>query len=121
MTNQDKLSSLASEFQQWRLNRKYPRERTPQRLKDKVVKLAQHYSSSQMKTALNIADSTLHNWCKQATTINEPTDFITIPKEPNAISGKIILDLTCKSGNRLQLTGAITPELLAVITGTLLS
>ena len=121
MTNQDKLNSLAAEFQQWRLTRKYPRERTPQRLKDKVIELAQHYSSSQMKTALNIADSTLHNWCKQATTIEEPADFITIPEEPNAIPGKIILDLTCKSGNRLQLSGAITPELLAVITGALLA
>ena len=30
-------------------------------------------------------------------------------------------DLACKNGNRLQLTGAITPELLAVITGTLLA
>lgn len=56
MTNQDKLNGLSTEFQQWRLTRKYPKERTPQRLKYKVVKLAQHYSSSQIKTALNIAD-----------------------------------------------------------------
>lgn len=121
MTNQDKLSSLASEFQQWRLIRKHPREKTPQLLKNKTVELSQYYSTSQIKTALNIADSTFHNWRKQAITIDEPHEFIAVPEGPKAISNEIILNLACKNGNRLQLTGAITPELLAVITGTLLA
>ncbi len=121
MTNQDKLSSLASEYQQWRLTRKYPREKTPQQLKDKTVALAQHYSASQIKTAINIADSTFHNWCKQAASVNEPGEFIAMPDELNAISDEVNIALTCKNGNRLQLSGPISPKLLAVITGALLA
>lgn len=121
MINQDKLSSLASEFQQWRLTRKYPREKTPQPLKDKAVKLAQYYSTSQIKAALNIASSTFHNWCKQAASVNEPNEFIAIPDELEATSDEFNIALTCKNGNRLQLSGPISPELLAVITGALLA
>ncbi|SQD77590.1 hypothetical protein [Moritella yayanosii] len=120
MTNQDKLSSLASEFQQWRLTRQYPREKTPQQLKDKTVALAQYYSSSQIKTALNIADSTFHHWCKQATSVKKPSEFIAVPDELNASSDEFNITLTCKNGNRLQLSGPLSPALLAVITGALL-
>ena len=118
MTNQDKLSSLASEFQQWRLTRKYPREKTPQPLKDRAVALAQDYSSSQIKTALNIADSTLHHWCKQAISANELGEFIAIPDET---SNEVTIALTCKNGNQLQLSGSISPALLTVITEALLA
>ncbi len=121
MTNQDRLNSLSSEFQQWRLTRKHPREKTPQFLKEKALELSQYYSSGHIKTALNIADSTFHKWRKQATIIDEPREFIVVPEEPNAISDEMILELACKNGNRLQLSGAITPELLAVITGALLA
>lgn len=121
MTNQDRLSNLATEFQQWRLTRKYPREKTPQQLKDKTVALAQYYSSSQIKTALNIADSTFHNWCKQAASVNEHDEFIAIPDELKAIQDEFNIALTCQNGNRLQLSGPLSPALLAVITGALLA
>ncbi len=35
MKNQGQLNRLANEFQRWRLTRKYRREKTPKRLKDK--------------------------------------------------------------------------------------
>lgn len=119
--NTDTLTNLADEFKHWRLTRQYPGERTPQRLKDKTVALAQHYSSSQIKMALNIADTTFHNWCKQAILVHEPSEFIVIPDEFNAIPDEFNITLTCKNGNRLQLSGPLSSALLAVITEVLLA
>jgi len=121
MTNQDKLTHLAAEFKQWRLTRKYPRSKTPQSLKDKTVALAQHYSSSQIQTALNIASSTLHHWCQQVDPLDKSSVFIAMPDEPIAISNELKIELSCKNGNQLQLSGPISPELLSIITGALLA
>lgn len=125
MTNQDPLTILAAEFKQWQLTRKHPRAKTPQSLKDKTVALAQHYSASQIKAAINIADSTFHHWRQQAlsthnTNTNHPPEFIAIPDGVNATPDDVQLAITSKSGHQLQFFGAISPELLAVITGALL-
>lgn len=121
MTNQDQLNRLAADFKQWRLTRQYPRAKTPQSLKDRTVALAQHYSSSQIKTAINIADSTFHNWCQQAACTNNTHEFIAIPEEIADASDTMKLAITSKNGHQLQLYGPISPELLAVITGALLA
>ena len=121
MTNQDKLTHLASEFKQWRLTRKHPRSKTPQSLKDKTVALAQHYSASQMKTAINIAESTFHHWCQQAASTNHTDEFIAIPEDVTDVPDTMKLAITSKSGHQFQLSGPISPELLAVITGALLA
>jgi transposase-like protein len=121
MLNQDKLNSLTAEFQQWRSTRQYAREKTPQQLKNKTVELAQDYSSSQISTALNIARSTFHYWCKQATSHNKPVEFIAIPEAPQIASEPLNIRITCKNGHSLQLTGAISAELLTVITKELLA
>ncbi len=126
MTNQDQLTSLAAEFEQWYLTRKHPRAKTPQSLKDKTVALAQHYSASQIKAAINIADSTFHNWRQQAlsthnTSANQTSEFIAIPDGVSTTPDEIKLAITSKNGHQLQLFGTISPELLAVITGALLA
>jgi len=121
MTDQDQLNRLAADFKQWRLTRQYPRAKTPQSLKDQTVALAQYYSASQIKTAINIAKSTFHNWCQQSASTNNNHEFIAIPEEITDVSDMLELAITSKNGHQLQLTGPISPELLAVITGALLA
>lgn len=125
MTNQDKLNNLAADFQKWRAIRKYPREKTPQHLKDKTVKLIQYYSPSQIQAALNISSSTFHYWRKQVSAADELNGFIALPELPKIASAErnseVSIELTCKNGNKLQVSGSISLELLTVITGAALA
>lgn len=125
MINQDKLKNLAADFQKWRATRTYIREKTPQHLKDETIKLAQNYSPSQIQTALNISSSTFHHWRKQLSATNELSNFITLPELPDIASveknSAVSIELTCKNGNKLQFSGAISLELLTAITGAALA
>jgi len=124
MKNQEKLNKLVTDFQQWRAIRKHPHEKTPQPLRDEAVKLAQYYSPTQIQTALNIASSTFHYWRKQvsAALTAEANDFIALPVVPESAPANtstntaVNVELTCKNGNRLHLSGSISLELLTAIT-----
>lgn len=127
MINQDELNNLAADFQQWRTIRKYPKEKTPQTLKDRVIKLSQCYSPGQIQATLNLSSSTFNKWRKQLSAITEANDFITLPEVSTPIpvkaptSTEINVELTCRNGNSLQLSGAISIELLTAITKEVLA
>jgi transposase-like protein len=125
MINQDKLKNLAADFQKWRAIRQYPREKTPQHLKDEAIKLAQNYSPSQIQAALNISSSTFHNWRKKLSAADELNGFIALPELPEIASAdknsEVSIELTCKNGNKLQVSGSISLELLTAITGAALA
>jgi len=127
MTNQERLNKLIADFQQWRTTRKHPTAKTPQPLRDEAVKLAQYYSPGQIQAALKIASSTFCYWRKKVSAVSESNDFITLPEVSEAIPAQtpdnttMTVELNCKNGNSLQLSGAISLELLTVITREVLA
>lgn len=120
MSNQDQLSIVVTAFEQWRKNRTSHKGRTPQSLRQQAVALKSHYSSGRITTALRISGSQFKQWCKDVEVTDESTDFVQLPVTYNshkdeAQEGILKLELSFPQGEQLQLSGNITPTLLATL------
>jgi hypothetical protein len=59
MPKQDQLSIVVTAFEYWRSNRNGRQVPTPTALREQTVELLNHYSSSQITSALRISGSQL--------------------------------------------------------------
>ena len=118
MSNQDQLTIVVNAFEQWRKNRNSSTNTTPKPLRRQTVALNNHYSSSRITTALRISGGQFKQWCNEYPSLNEPIDFLELPVTQNPQgdeSGEctLKLEISFPRGEKLQLSGQITPNLLA--------
>ena len=120
MSNQDQLTVVVTAFEQWRKNRPTRYGPTPQRLRQQAVALKSHYSSGRITTALRISGGQFKQWIKDHQTSNGAVDFVQLPVTPGpqyneSEEGALKLELSFTQGEQLQLSGQITPTLLATL------
>ena len=120
MSNQDKLSIVVTAFEQWRKTRFSRDNPTPKSLRKQAVALNCHYSSSQITAALRISGGQYKQWCKDHQSLIKPIDFAQLPITQNSQSDEsredtLKLELSFPNGEKLQLSGQITPTLLATL------
>ena len=120
MPNQDQLSIVVTAFNQWRKNRISRKGPTPQSLRQQAVALKSQYSSGRITTALRISGSQFKQWCKDVQSLNESIDFVQLPvtlspQIDNIEEATLKLELSFSHGEQLQLSGQITPTLLATL------
>ena len=120
MPNQDQLSIVVTAFNQWRKNRISRKGPTPQSLRQQAVALKSQYSLGRITTALRISGSQFKQWCKDVQSLNESIDFVQLPvtlspQIDNIEEATLKLELSFSHGEQLQLSGQITPTLLATL------
>ena len=120
MSNQDQLSIVVADFEQWRKNRTSRNSSTPKSLRKQAVALNSHYPSSRITAALRISGGQFKQWCKDYPSFNEPIDFVQLPvtqshQSHESAEGALKLELSFPNGEKLQLSGQITTTLLATL------
>ena len=113
MPKQDQLSTLVTAFELWRSNRNGRQVPTPTALREKAVALLNHYSSSQIISALRISGSQLKQWRESAASTPETKPhFIHLPISSSPTQHSVNVELCFVSGDQMNLSGAVDSELL---------
>jgi len=113
MPKQDQLSTLVTAFELWRSNRNGRQVPTPTALREKAVALLNHYSSSQIISALRISGSQLKQWRQcVASTPETKSHFIHLPISSSPTQHSVNVELCFASGDQMNLSGAVDSELL---------
>jgi hypothetical protein len=107
MPDQDQLSTAVIAFERWRSNRNGRQVPTPTTLREQAVSLLNHYSSSQIISALSISGSQLKQWRNSF----EPTDktfpFVHLPISPSLTNPSVNVELRFASGEQVFLSGVV--------------
>jgi len=120
MKNSDQLSQLVTTFERWRINRANRNIPTPTELRRKAVSLKTNYASSKITRALRISGTQLKLWSQEFERLDDEVEFVSLPNAPEIISNNtpeptVVLELTLPQGEKLRLTGLITPSFMATM------
>ena len=112
MSNQDQLSSVVTAFEHWRNNRNGRQVPTPNVLREQAVALLNHYSSSQITSALRISGSQLKQWRNSIAPTETTPQFVHLPISTSPTLSSVKIELCFASGDQMNLSGAVNGELL---------
>jgi len=112
MSNPDQLSTLVSDFEHWRSNRNGRQVPTPTALREQAVALLNHYSSSQITSALRISGSQLKQWRNCGAPTETKPQFVHLPISNPPTIPSVKVELCFASGDQMNLSGAVNGELL---------
>lgn len=121
MPNQDQLPTVVTAFEHWRSNRNGRQVPTPAALREQAVTLLNHYSSSQIATALRISGSQLKQWQNSAAPTETKTQFIHLPISTSPTQSAVTVELCFTSGDQMQLSGVINSDMLVSLIGAMKS
>jgi hypothetical protein len=112
MPNQDQLSIVVTAFEHWRSNRNGRQVPTPTALREQAVALLNHYSSSQITSALRISGSQLKQWRKCVAPTKIKPQFVHLPISSPSTLPSVKVELCFASGDQMNLSGAVNGDML---------
>jgi hypothetical protein len=121
MSNQDQLSTVVSAFEHWRSNRNGRQVPTPTALREQAVALLNHYSSSQITSALRISGSQLKQWRNSVATTETKPQFVHLPISGSPTQYSVKVELCFASGEQMNLSGAVNSDMLISLIGAMKS
>ncbi len=121
MSNQDQLSTLVTAFEHWRSKRNGRQVPTPSTLREQAVELLNHYSSSQITTALRISGSQLKQWRNSVVPDEEKSQFVHLPLSTSPTQPSVKVELCFASGDQMHLSGLVDSDMLASLIGAMRS
>ncbi|MEI6893900.1 MAG: hypothetical protein V5789_04540 [Colwellia sp.] len=121
MSNQDQLLTVVTAFEHWRSNRNGRQVPTPTALREQVVALLNHYSSSQITSALRISGTQLKQWRNTAAPTETSPQFVHLPIStfPTLSSVKVELCFAC--GDQMHLSGVVDSDMFISLVGAIKS
>ncbi len=120
MLNQDQLSIVVTAFEHWRSNRNGRQVPTPTALRQQAVALFNHYSSSQITSALRISGSQLKQWRNIIASTETTPQFVHLPiSSPPTQS--VNIELCFASGDQMHLSGVVDSNMLISLVGAMKS
>lgn len=126
-TPKEKLEATAAELARWRQAKKHINSAVPEPLRQQVIALLEHFSISVLKQALNLSNGVFYRWknklgqavvqpeAVQATVVEQPAQFITLPQAEPIISGNLLLEVSVGEQCQIRLSGAISVQQLDVL------
>jgi hypothetical protein len=121
MSNQDQLSTLVTAFEHWRSNRNDRQVPTPTALREQAVALLNHYSSSQITSALRISGSQLKQWRNNAVPTETKPQFVHLPLSGVPTKPPVKVELCFASGDQMHLSGVVDSDMLISLVGAMKS
>lgn len=121
MPNQEQLSIVVTAFEHWRSNRNGRQAQTPAALREQAVALLNHYSSSQITSALRISGSQLKQWRNSAAPTETIPQFVHLPITPSPTQPCVKVELCFASGEQLYLSGVVDSDMLISLVGAMKS
>jgi len=121
MLNQDQLSIVVTAFEHWRSNRNGRQVPTPNALREQAVVLLNHYSSSQITSALRISGSQLKQWRMSAVPTETKPQFVHLPISGSTTQFSVNVELCFASGDQMHLSGVIDSDMLISLVGAMKS
>ncbi|RJX99818.1 hypothetical protein D5R81_20300, partial [Parashewanella spongiae] len=85
--------------------------------------LLEHYSSSQICTALRISGSQFKQWCQVSNSAESITDFIELPNLPEVIkpNSPVKLELNLSNGDNIHIQGVVDVHFICALIGAMKS
>jgi hypothetical protein len=105
MLKQDQLLTVVTAFEHWRSNRNGRQVPTPTVLREQAVALLNHYSSSQITSALRISGTQLKQWRNSAAPTDATSQFVHLPISISPTQSSIKVELCFASGDQMHLSG----------------
>lgn len=121
MSNKDQLSTVVSAFEHWRSNRNGRQVPTPNALREQAVALLNHYSSSQITSALRISGSQLKQWRISTAPTETTPQFIHLPIPTSPTQSCAKVELCFASGDQMHLSGVVDSDMLISLVGAMKS
>ena len=121
MPNKDQLSTLVTAFEHWRSNRNGRQVPTPSELREQAVALLNHYSSSQITSALRISGSQLKQWRNSAAPTEAKPQFVHLPISEPPTHPSVNVELCFASGDMMHLSGVVDSDMLVSLIGAMKS
>tara|TARA_R110001583_G_scaffold22560_1_gene84546 strand:+ start:515 stop:880 length:366 start_codon:yes stop_codon:yes gene_type:complete len=121
MPNQDQLPTVVTAFEHWRNNRNGRQVPTPTALREQAVALLNHYSSSQIISALRISGSQLKQWRNSAAPTETKPQFVHLPISSPPTLPSVKVELCFASGDQMNLSGAVNGDMLISFISTMKS
>jgi hypothetical protein len=121
MPNQDQLSIVVTAFEHWRSNRNGRQVPTPTALREQAVALLNHYSSSQITSALRISGSQLKQWRNTTVSTETKPQFVHLPISTSPTQSCVKVELCFASGEQMHLSGVVDSDMLISLVGAMKS
>ncbi len=121
MPNQEQLSIVVTAFAHWRSNRNGRQVPTPAALREQAVALLNHYSSSQITSALRISGGQLKQWRNSAATTEIKPQFVHLPISDSPTDPRVKVELCFASGEQMHLSGVVDSDMLISLVGAMKS
>ncbi|WP_057830333.1 hypothetical protein [Colwellia sp. TT2012] len=119
MSPPDPLSTLVTVFEYWRSNRNGRQVPTPVILREQAIALLNHYSSSQITSALKISGRQLKQWRKCVASTETKPQFVHLPISTSPTQSSVKVERCFASGDQMNLSGAVNAELLISLIGAM--
>ncbi len=121
MPNQEQLPIVVTAFAHWRSNRIGRQVPTPNALREQAVALLNHYSSSQITSALRISGSQLKQWRNSAVPTETKPQFVHLPMSDSSTHPRVKVELCFVSGDQMHLSGVVDSDMLISLVGAMKS
>jgi hypothetical protein len=122
MSNQDQLSRVVTAFEHWRSNRNGRQVPTPVPLRKQATALLNHYSSSQITSALRISGSQLKQWRNTIVPKETKPQFVHLPLSESPVrSTTLHVELCFTRGDQMNLSGIVDSDMLVALIGAMKS
>ncbi|WP_133309597.1 hypothetical protein [Parashewanella spongiae] len=123
MPNIEPLTRVATVFAHWRINKPSRGTKIPNTLREQAISLLEHYSSSQICTALRISGSQFKQWCQVSNSAESITDFIELPNLPEVIkpNSPVKLELNLSNGDNIHIQGVVDVHFICALIGAMKS